>query len=104
MKCVIAREALLSGLQIVQNVVSTRTTLPILGNALLQAADGKLIISTTDLDTGIRASVDAEISKGGATTLPARREKGTGMFSVWLKMPVPNGTKIRSFSIQNNDL
>jgi DNA polymerase-3 subunit beta len=55
MKCVIAREALLSGLQIVQNVVSTRTTLPILGNALVQAADGKLVISTTDLDTGIRS-------------------------------------------------
>jgi len=73
MKCVISREALLSGLQIVQNVVSTRTTLPILGNALVQAVDGKLIISTTDLDTGIRASVDAEVIKGRATTLPARR-------------------------------
>jgi DNA polymerase-3 subunit beta len=82
MKCVIAREALLSGLQIVQNVVSTRTTLPILGNALVQAADGKLIISTTDLDTGIRASVDAEIIKGGATTLPARR-----LFSIIRELP-----------------
>ena len=82
MKCVISREALLSGLQIVQNVVSTRTTLPILGNALVQAADGKLIISTTDLDTGIRASVDAEVIKGGATTLPARR-----LFSIIRELP-----------------
>jgi DNA polymerase-3 subunit beta len=82
MKCVISREALLSGLQIVQNVVSTRTTLPILGNALVQAADGKLIISTTDLDTGIRASVEAEVIKGGATTLPARR-----LFSIIRELP-----------------
>jgi DNA polymerase-3 subunit beta len=82
MKCVISREALLSGLQIVQNVVSTRTTLPILGNALVQAADGKLVISTTDLDTGIRASVDAEVVKGGATTLPARR-----LFSIIRELP-----------------
>ena len=82
MKCVLSREALLSGLQIVQNVVSTRTTLPILGNALVQAADGKLIISTTDLDTGIRASVEAEVSKGGATTLPARR-----LFSIIRELP-----------------
>ena len=82
MKCVISREALLSGLQIVQNVVSTRTTLPILGNALVQAVDGKLIISTTDLDTGIRASVDAEVIKGGATTLPARR-----LFSIIRELP-----------------
>ena len=73
MKCVISREALLAGLQLVQNVVSTRTTLPILGNALIEAIDGKLIISTTDLDTGIRATVPAEIHKGGSTTLPARR-------------------------------
>jgi DNA polymerase-3 subunit beta len=82
MKCVISREALLSGLQIVQNVVSTRTTLPILGNALVQAEDGKLIISTTDLDTGIRASVEAEIIKGGSTTLPARR-----LFSIIRELP-----------------
>jgi len=82
MKCVISREALLSGLQIVQNVVSTRTTLPILGNALVQAVDGKLIISTTDLDTGIRASVEAEVIKGGSTTLPARR-----LFSIIRELP-----------------
>jgi DNA polymerase-3 subunit beta len=82
MKCVISREALLSGLQIVQNVVSTRTTLPILGNALVQAADGKLIISTTDLDTGIRASVEADVMKAGATTLPARR-----LFSIVRELP-----------------
>src|SRR5271155_522071 len=82
MKCVISREALLTGLQTIQNVVSTRTTLPILGNALVQAADGKLIISTTDLDTGIRASVEAEVIKGGATTLPARR-----LFSIIRELP-----------------
>src|SRR5271155_1539597 len=82
MKCVISREALLTGLQTIQNVVSTRTTLPILGNALVQAADGKLIISTTDLDTGIRASVECEVIKGGATTLPARR-----LFSIIRELP-----------------
>jgi DNA polymerase-3 subunit beta len=82
MKCVISREALLAGLQLVQNVVSTRTTLPILGNALVQAADGKLVISTTDLDTGIRASVEADVLKAGATTLPARR-----LFSIVRELP-----------------
>ena len=82
MKCVISREALLSGLQLVQNVVSTRTTLPILGNALVQAADGKLVISTTDLDTGIRASVECDVLKAGSTTLPARR-----LFSIIRELP-----------------
>jgi DNA polymerase-3 subunit beta len=73
MKCVIGKEALISVLSQVQNVVSNRTTLPILSNALIKAENGKLTISTTDLDTGIRAEVEAEVEKAGATTLPARR-------------------------------
>ena len=46
---------LLAGLQTVQNVVSTRTTLPILSNVLLHAADGQLRLTTTDLDVGVSA-------------------------------------------------
>src|SRR5437870_2149389 len=82
MKCVIGKEALLNGLQTVQNVVTTRTTLPILSNALLQAANGKLVISTTDLDMGIRTSVEGQISKAGSTTLPARR-----LFNIIRELP-----------------
>jgi DNA polymerase-3 subunit beta len=82
MKCVLSKESLLNALQNVQNIVTTRTTLPILSNALLQAKDGKLIISTTDLDTGMRVTVDAQVSKPGATTLPARR-----LFSIVRELP-----------------
>ena len=73
MKFSVSKEKLLEGLQTVQNVVSTRTTLPILSNVLLQAVDGQLRMTTTDLDVGIRGSIDAQIEKAGATTLPARR-------------------------------
>ncbi len=73
MKFSLTKEKLLDGLQTVQNVVSTRTTLPILSNVLLQAADGRLQFTTTDLDVGVRASVEAEVERSGATTLPARR-------------------------------
>ena len=73
MKFSVSKEKLLEGLQTVQNVVSTRTTLPILSNVLLQAADGQLRFTTSDLDVGIRAGVEANIEKSGATTLPARR-------------------------------
>jgi DNA polymerase-3 subunit beta len=82
MKCVIGKETLLNGLQIVQNVVSTRTTLPILSNALVKAANGKLVIATTDLDTGIRVTIEGEVEKSGATTLPARR-----LFSIIRELP-----------------
>ncbi len=73
MKFSVSKEKLLAGLQTVQNVVSTRTTLPILSNVLLHAADGKLRLTTTDLDVGVSGAIDAQIDKPGATTLPARR-------------------------------
>ncbi len=73
MKFTVSKEKLLEGLQTVQNVVSTRTTLPILSNVLLQAIDGQLSFTTTDLDVGVRASVEAEVEKPGGTTLPARK-------------------------------
>jgi len=73
MKFSVSKEKLLEGLQTVQNVVSTRTTLPILSNVLLHAADGQLRFTTSDLDVGIRSGIEAAIDKPGATTLPARR-------------------------------
>ena len=73
MKFSVSKEKLLAGLQTVQNVVSTRTTLPILSNVLLQAENGQLRLTTTDLDVGVSGSVDALIERPGATTLPARR-------------------------------
>jgi DNA polymerase III subunit beta len=82
MKFSASKEKLLEGLQIVQSVVSTRTTLPILSNVLLQAADGELRLSTTDLDVGVRGAVEAQVDKEGATTLPARR-----LFTIVKELP-----------------
>ena len=73
MKFSVSKEQLLAGLQTVQNVVSTRTTLPILSNVLLQAVDGKVRLTTTDLDVGVSGTIDAQVDKDGGTTLPARR-------------------------------
>jgi DNA polymerase-3 subunit beta len=73
MKFRIARDAFLDSLQQVQHVVSNRTTLPILSNVLIEAADGSLRLTTTDLDVGVSGTVEAEVSKEGATTLPVKR-------------------------------
>jgi len=73
MKFRVAKEAFLEGLQQVQSVVSTRTTLPILSNVLIEASAGGLRLTTTDLDVGVSGSVQAEVEKDGSTTLPARR-------------------------------
>ena len=70
MKFRIAKEAFLDGLQQVQHVVSSRTTLPILSNVLIEATDAGLRLTTTDLDVGVSGVAAAEVSKTGATTLP----------------------------------
>jgi DNA polymerase-3 subunit beta len=73
MKFRISKEAFLDGLQKVQSVVSSRTTLPILSNVLIVARDGRIQFTTTDLDVGVTGSVEAQIDKEGATTLPAKK-------------------------------
>jgi DNA polymerase-3 subunit beta len=82
MKFSATKEKLLEGLQQVQNVVSTRTTLPILSNVLLQAKEGAVHLTTTDLDVGVRGSFEANVDKVGATTLPARR-----LFTIIRELP-----------------
>jgi len=73
MKIAVTKEALLEGLQRIQNVVSTRPTLPVLTNALLEADENGLRLTTTDLEVGIRCRIDARVEKQGAITLPARK-------------------------------
>jgi DNA polymerase-3 subunit beta len=67
------REDLLEGLQQVQNVVSSRTTLPILGNVLIETTEAGVQLTTTDLEVGIQCFVPATIQDPGATTLPVKR-------------------------------
>src|SRR2546429_992210 len=82
MKFSVTKEKLLEGLQQVQNVVSTRTTLPILSNVLLQAKEGAVHVAATDLDVGVRGAFEASVEKEGATTLPARR-----LFTIIRELP-----------------
>ena len=73
MKIIIAKDKIISGLQAVQSVVSTRTTLPILSNVLLRAEEGKLEFTVTDLDVTVACAVEAKIEKPGATTVPVKK-------------------------------
>ena len=73
MKFTIPQDAFAEGLQNAVSAVNPRSTLPILSNVLLQASDGELVLTSTDLDFTVRTRVEAKVSKSGATTLPARR-------------------------------
>lgn len=85
MKLTISKEQIINGLQAVQNIVSARTTLPILSNVLLRAEGERLELTATDLDVTISCSVDATVTSPGATTLPVKR-----FFGIVRELPAPS--------------
>src|SRR5215813_2720399 len=73
MNLTISKEQIINGLQAVQNVVSTRTTLPILSNVLMRAEGNRLEFTATDLDVTISCAVEANVKKSGTTTVPVKK-------------------------------
>lgn len=73
MKFTITQEAFSEGLQNAISAVSSRSTLPILSNVLLQATGEFLTLTSTDLDFTARTKVRAQVEQSGAITLPAKR-------------------------------
>jgi DNA polymerase III subunit beta len=60
------------GLQIVSRIATTRSSLPILANILIQTQDGQLKLASTDLEMGVVTMIGAKVNTEGAITLPAR--------------------------------
>src|SRR5690349_19019344 len=73
MKFTITRESLQQGLGAVAGSIPTRSTLPVLSNILIEAEDGVVRMSGTDLDTGVSVRVPAEVAEPGAITAPAKK-------------------------------
>lgn len=72
MKFTCLQENLLKGLSTVSKAVPLRSPLPILSNVLVTAADGRLQLGATDLDTSITTYVGAAVEEDGAITVPAK--------------------------------
>jgi len=73
MKVNINKNILLGGLQVVQNVIINKASLPILSNVLIEAQPGGLKLTATDLDIGITCVVPVETQEEGAVAVPAKR-------------------------------
>ncbi len=73
MKIQINKEKLQKGVQIVQNIITPKSVLPILSNILIESHRNKIKLTSTDLDIGISVFLEAEIQEPGAITLPAKR-------------------------------
>ena len=71
MKLTIERAALAGALAHVQSVVERRNTIPILSNVLLEAGEGGLSLTATDMDIAMVEKVSATVGAPGSVTLPA---------------------------------
>lgn len=70
MKFTIETGTLKEGLDAVSVGMTGRTTLPILGNVKIDAAEDVITLSTTNLDIYVTQKVPAKVSKAGAVTVP----------------------------------
>ena len=95
MKFTVSRSSLLNELNLVQGVIEKKSTIPILSNILLEAAEGRLEITATDLDVTIRCGCSVSLDAEGTTTISARR-----LFDIVRLLP--DGADI-VFSLLEND-
>jgi len=73
MKLKVSRDILLNAIQKVQNIVSSKATLPILSNILISVKKSEMRLNATDLDIGISCEIPVETIEEGAITIPAKR-------------------------------
>ncbi|MDF1545310.1 MAG: DNA polymerase III subunit beta [bacterium] len=103
MKFSLPKSKLSGYLQYILQVVPTKSTLPILSNIMVEALDGKIKISATDLDISITTSIECNVSKKGATSLPAKilfdiikelpeSEVTFEVSATRMEMKIPNGS------------
>ncbi len=67
------KEDLTKGVQTIQSALSSRTTLPILLNFMMETDNSKIKIVSTDLEMAIKHYIPAEIETDGSVTIPAKK-------------------------------
>jgi DNA polymerase III subunit beta len=69
----IEKEIFLKGLAKIQGIVEKRNTIPILSNVLIEATEGGIGLTATDLEVGMRATYPAEVKSPGMITVSAKK-------------------------------
>lgn len=72
MHVIVAKKELLRVLGRCQGVADKKSTMPVLGNVLLEASKNSLGLSATDLVLAVRGEVDAEVKKQGSVAVGAK--------------------------------
>ena len=72
MKLQLSKSSFVKSLSFVQNIVESKSTIPVLANVLLEAKQGRLNISATDMDITIFDKIKVNnIESEGSTSVPA---------------------------------
>lgn len=72
MKATILQANFAKTINYISRIVSNRTTLPVLNNVLINAGDGKISMSATDLEVAITSKMAGKVDHDGKITIPAR--------------------------------
>lgn len=73
MEVVVSRDALLAEVAVAQAICSQKTTIPILSNLLIEAQDGFLKISASNIEQTLTTNAPATVKKAGVAAIPARK-------------------------------
>lgn len=66
------KEDLQKGVSIVERIVATRSTLPIIGNILFETTKNGLKLSANNLEVGVEILIGAKIAAEGSVLIPAK--------------------------------
>ncbi|MBI5701511.1 DNA polymerase III subunit beta [Candidatus Saganbacteria bacterium] len=76
MEFIINKSELSYGVSLVERVVATRSTLPIIGNILFEVTKSGLKLSANNLEMGIEVTLKAKVLKEGSILIPAKTLSG----------------------------
>lgn len=72
MKIICLQENLIKGLQTVSHLAGKNVNLPILNNVLINAENGQIALTTTNLEIGIDCKIRGKVERNGKCTVQAR--------------------------------
>lgn len=73
MKFKVDKQKFQKAIHIVEGIISARDIRSIVSNVLIETDEGRIIVTATDLEIGIKTSVEGEILSSGSITIPAKK-------------------------------
>jgi DNA polymerase-3 subunit beta len=95
MEIVVNRDLLIAEVVAAHAIASTKTTIPILSNLLLEAKNGGLYITASNLDQTLQTTVGATVKTEGCATVPSRK------FLDYIRL-LPSGIEINIKLLENS--